>query len=120
MIFERPFIHQLTCPIEKCKFGKEKLEYLDHLVSTDGKEARKEHIQTILGFLPPRTKKELQKFLGTYNWLRKYIPDFATLSTSLTNLLAEKKRSNGPKRLSNHSKTSSKEWKNLSIYVGRL
>ena len=91
MVFERLFIHQLTCSIEKCNFGKRKLPYLGHLVSTEGNEARGEHIQTILGSPPPRTKKELQKFLGTCNWLREYIPDFATLSTPLSNLLAGKK-----------------------------
>ena len=91
MVFERLFIHLLTCSIEKCNFGKRKLPYLGYLVSTEGNQARGEYIQTILGSPPPCTKKELQQFLGTCNWLREYIPDFATLSTPLSNLLAGKK-----------------------------
>lgn len=37
-------------------------------------------------------RKELRSFVGTCNWLREYVQDFATTIAPLTDLLSEKKR----------------------------
>ena len=91
LVFERLTIHGLTCSLPKCHFGKTKLAYLGHDVAEHGNQAQEEHTQVILDLPPPTKKKELRKFLGTCNWLREYLPHFATTTAPLTDLLAGKK-----------------------------
>ena len=88
LIFERLEIYGLSCNPKKCHFGKTKLEYLGHIVTSDGNQAQPEHIQAILEANPPRTRKELRSFHGTCGWLREYIPHFAITAAPLTDLLA--------------------------------
>ena len=44
LIFERLKIYGLTCNLKKCHFGKTKLEYLGHIVTSEGNQAQPEHI----------------------------------------------------------------------------
>lgn len=41
----------------------------------------------------PKTKKEMRSFLGLVGWYRRFIPNFASIATPLTNLLAKAARS---------------------------
>ena len=88
LIAKRLEIYGLSCNPKKCHFGKTKLEYLGHIVTSDSNKAQPEHIQAILEANPPRTRKELQSFHGTCGWLREYIPHFAITAAPLTDLLA--------------------------------
>ena len=80
LIFERLEIYCLTCNPKKCHFGRTKLEYLGHNVTSEGNQAQPELIQAILDAKPPRTRKELRSFHGTCSWLQVYIPHFAIIA----------------------------------------
>ena len=107
LVFERLAVHGLTCAIEKCHFGKTDVEYLGHNVADYGNRAQDEHVQVIMDLPPPKNKRELRKFLGTCNWLREYLPQFAMTTAALTNLLAGK----GPFRWNNQAQRSFEEVK---------
>ena len=47
LIFERLELYGLTCNPKKCHCGKTKLEYLGHIVTSDGNQAQPGHIQAI-------------------------------------------------------------------------
>jgi hypothetical protein len=71
---------------EKCEFGAEELDFLDHRVSAEGvvllkKKGMLEHPQ-------PQTVQDLQVFLGTVNFFRRFPPAAASLLQPLTDALS--------------------------------
>ncbi|KAI5708347.1 hypothetical protein M8J77_021013 [Diaphorina citri] len=49
------------------------------------------HIGAIRDRQPPKTKKELQSFLGTCNWLREFVPNAATILAPISEHLKHSK-----------------------------
>ena len=74
----------LTAKLEKCAFGKTKLEYLGHQIG-GGEMAVPEHRATAMAeFVLPRTKRQLRAFLGSASYYRKFVSHFADHSSLLT------------------------------------
>jgi hypothetical protein len=90
-VFERLQEFGLRCAPKKCRFGVSELPYLGHIVGRDGNRPQERHLVQIRDAVPPRTKKQLQRFLGLANWVREYVPMFATIAAPLTDLLVMKK-----------------------------
>jgi hypothetical protein len=90
-IFERLQEFGLRCAPGKCRFGVNELPYLGHIVGQDGNRPQERHLVQIRDAVPPRTKRQLQSFLGLANWLREYVPLYATIAAPLTDLLVAKK-----------------------------
>jgi hypothetical protein len=88
-VFERLSTYGLTCAVEKCSFGKKKLEFLGHVIAVDQNEAKPEQVRAILEAPTPRSRKDLRGFFGVCGWLREYVPNFATVALPLTALLAK-------------------------------
>ncbi len=89
-VLERLRIHNLTAALEKCRFAVDRLEYLGHVITSKGNEAKPEHVQKIAEAPVPTTRKQLQSFLGTCNWLREYVPGYAEIAAPLTDLTTGK------------------------------
>lgn len=49
---------------KKCKFGKDKIAYLGHVISHEGVAVDNEKIQAMLSWHVPGSLKELKGFLG--------------------------------------------------------
>jgi hypothetical protein len=90
-IFERLQEFGLRCAPGKCRFGVSELPYPGHIVGQDGNRPQDRHLVQIRDAVPPRTKRQLQSFLGLANWLREYVPLYATIAAPLTDLLVAKK-----------------------------
>ncbi|GJP70002.1 hypothetical protein CLOP_g992 [Closterium sp. NIES-67] len=73
----------------KCNFLKQELEFLGHIVSTEGVKIDPKKIKTIQEWKPPSNIKEQQSFLGFVNYVRRFIPNMAGLSALLTDRLKE-------------------------------
>ncbi|GJP54478.1 hypothetical protein CLOM_g13561, partial [Closterium sp. NIES-68] len=73
----------------KCDFFKQELEFLGHMVSTEGVKIDPKKINSIQEWKPPTNIKELQKFLGFVNYVRLFIPNMAWLSAPLTDRLKD-------------------------------
>ena len=74
----------LTVKLEKCAFGRRKLEYLGHLIG-GGEMAVPSHRATAMArFVRPRTKKQLRAFLGSASYYRKFVDHFADMSSVLS------------------------------------
>ena len=86
LILERLHTYGLTCSPQKCHFGRTDLEFLGHVVTTDGNHAQPRHVEAILNAEPPKNRKQLQSFIGTCNWLMEYIPKYSELAAPLTTL----------------------------------
>ena len=60
---------------------------LGHLVSADGIRNYPERVKSILKISFPRSKKDVQYFIGKINFLRWFIPNFAETIKQITAML---------------------------------
>ncbi|GJP32458.1 hypothetical protein CLOM_g17081 [Closterium sp. NIES-68] len=74
----------------KCEVLKQELEFLGHIVSTEGVKIDPKKIKTIQEWKPPSNIKELLSFFGFVNYVRRFIPNMAAafdqLKIALTSL----------------------------------
>ena len=89
-IFQKLREYRLKMKREKCDFFKKHLQYLGHLVSEEGFEPLLEKIKSIKNMPPPKTVKEVKQFLHLAGYYLKFVPRFADLSRSFTNLTCQK------------------------------
>ncbi|GJP49941.1 hypothetical protein CLOM_g9100 [Closterium sp. NIES-68] len=66
--------------LDACEFLKQELEFLGHIVSTEGVKIDPKKIQTIQEWKPPRNLKELKSFFGFINYVCHFIPNMDGLS----------------------------------------
>ena len=90
-IFERFKIHNLKMRPKKCILLQPEVVYLGRLVGRDGVTIRQEHVQVIKDWPVPKTKQELQSFLGFTNYHREYIKDYAIVTENLYKVAASSK-----------------------------
>lgn len=74
----------------KCKFGNAKLDYLGHRVGSGEILPQETKVKAILEFPKPKTKKQMQSFLGLVGYYRAHIPDFSSRSAPLSDLVQRK------------------------------
>ena len=61
----------------KCILGQTELEFLGYKVNADGITPLQDRVVAIEATKPPRTVKELQRFLGMLGYYRRFIPNAA-------------------------------------------
>ncbi|XP_046972866.1 uncharacterized protein LOC124539615 [Vanessa cardui] len=71
----------------KCKFAKERVEFLGFVIDSEGIHPAPSKVESILNTPEPKNKKELQAFLGLYNFYERFIPHKATILEPLHRLL---------------------------------
>lgn len=71
----------------KCKFAKERVEFLGFVIDAEGIHPAPSKVDSIQQTPAPRNKQELQAFLGLYNFYERFIPHKATLLEPLHRLL---------------------------------
>jgi len=80
----------LKLNLEKCNFFQNKVELLGHTISTDGIEPIQTKVKVVAEWLPPNTVNQLQSFLGSVGYYRKFIYNFASIAKPLFSLLKKK------------------------------
>lgn len=60
---------------------------LGHIISKDGIKIDPQRVDAIQNLAIPRTKKEVQSFIGKVNFLRRFISNFAKIMKHITNML---------------------------------
>jgi hypothetical protein len=86
-VFTRLDNANITLDFNKCEFFKEKIHYLDHVVSVEGIQPSQDKVQAILNKSSPSNIKELQNWLGISSYYSAFIPNFAKLCAPLYGLL---------------------------------
>nr|VZI10978.1 unnamed protein product [Spirometra erinaceieuropaei] len=77
----------------KCVFDVPSLEFLGHLVDSNGIHPLPSKVVSIRDFPPPSTKRQLQRFLGRGNFYRQFLLNCGDTILPLTSLLSGPKRS---------------------------
>ena len=76
----------LKIKLPKCEFGKERLQYLGHVVDGRGVSPDPENLKAVYEFPVPKTPKEVMRFLGLAGYYRRFIESFSTISKPLSSL----------------------------------
>lgn len=85
-IAERLRKANLTISLEKSKFCVRELKYLGFVLGEHGLRTDLDKVASILHFPTPKNIKGVRSLCGMLSWYRKFITDFATLATPITDL----------------------------------
>ncbi|KAJ0183794.1 hypothetical protein K1T71_000217 [Dendrolimus kikuchii] len=72
---------------QKCQFFVNEVTFLGHIISKNGVSVDKEKVKAVKELEPPKDKKALQRVLGMFNYVSKFIPGYADITAPLRNLL---------------------------------
>ena len=86
IIFQRLKEAGLKLKRSKCDFMKMQIQYLGHLISSDGIQPLPEKLESIKNMPAPWSAKEVKQFLGLAGYYCKLVPHFSDLSRPLTRL----------------------------------
>lgn len=73
----------LRISTEKSHLFRRRITYLGHEISSKGIRVPDDYVRVITNWPVPRTLKELRTFLGKANYYRRFIPQYAAVSSSL-------------------------------------
>ena len=79
----------LTIKEEKCQFGREKVEYLGHMIGGGQLAVPAHRAAAMANYIQPTTKKQLRSFLGAAGYYRQFVEGYAKMSAVLTPLTAK-------------------------------
>jgi RNase H-like domain found in reverse transcriptase/Integrase zinc binding domain/Reverse transcriptase (RNA-dependent DNA polymerase) len=79
-------LHNLSLKPEKCEFEKTSVEYLGVVISQDSVIMDPAKVAGVSEWPTPTTKKEVQSFLGSVNFYRRFIEGFSHIARPLFNL----------------------------------
>ncbi|KAK9529796.1 hypothetical protein VZT92_013867 [Zoarces viviparus] len=71
----------------KCEVGKTRVEYLGHVLDEQGIHPSKDKVRAIQEAPAPTNVKELQAFLGLFNYYGRFVPQQSTVLAPLYRLL---------------------------------
>jgi RNase H-like domain found in reverse transcriptase len=91
---KRLLLRDLSGQITKCEFLQDPVEFLGHKLSKDTISITEENINKITHWETPQTTKTLQKTLGFFNYIRKFIYNYSDKINPLIQLLNQNIKSN--------------------------
>lgn len=74
---------------DKCKWAQSSIVFLGHRISASTISLDPAKTQAIAQMQPPRSRKELQRFLGLCGYYRRFIPRYASLVFPLSELVKQ-------------------------------
>ena len=75
--------HKLSCKPVKCQFEKDAVKYLGTIISHGNLAVNPDKIKAIIDWPVPTKLRDVQSFLGTMNFWRKFIPKFSQIAQPL-------------------------------------
>uniref|UniRef100_A0A3B3S0H0 ribonuclease H n=1 Tax=Paramormyrops kingsleyae TaxID=1676925 RepID=A0A3B3S0H0_9TELE len=75
---------------EKCEFGRDSMIFVGHKVTATGIEPDPGKVKAIMDMPEPQNVADVRRLLGMANYLMKFIPQLATITTPLKDLLGDR------------------------------
>lgn len=82
----------LKIQCDKSEFLRKEVEFLGHVVTTEGVKPNPKKVEAVENWPLPKTPKELKSFLGTISYYRRFIPGFAQIAKPMTSMLRGKNK----------------------------
>ena len=79
--------HGLKVKIKKCHFPKKEVQYLGHLISSEGVKPDPNNTAKVRDFPVPSTVKQVRSFIGLCSYYRRLIPGFAKIAAPLQSMV---------------------------------
>lgn len=70
--------HGLVLKRSKCVFGKQRVQYLEHIIANDTAAMDDDKIKAVQDWPLPRSVKALRGFLGLTGYYRKFIHNYGS------------------------------------------
>ena len=86
-LFERLQAYGVTMNLQKSSFFVTNTDFLGFNISASGYKPVKTFVPKVENFPTPKTRKDVQKFLGVVNYYRSHLPDLANIAGPLYELL---------------------------------
>ena len=85
-VFKKLCDAKLSMKLSKCHFFAKEIQYLGHILSTEGIKPVPAKTEAIRAMHPPVNPKQVRAFLGLVGYYRKFIKNFAKIAKPLTML----------------------------------
>ena len=86
MVFEKLHDAKLSMKLSKCHFFAKEIQYLGHILGSEGIKPVPAKTTAIKAMHPPVNPKQVRAFLGLVGYYRKFIKNFAKIVKLLTML----------------------------------
>ena len=77
----------ISLNLKKSQFSLKEGKLLGHIVSAEGVNIDPVQVEAIHKFSIPRSRRDIQSFLGKINFVRRFIPNFSELVKHITSIL---------------------------------
>jgi hypothetical protein len=84
--------HQLYAKFSKCKFWLTEVQFLGHVVSSEGISVDPSKVREVLDWKPTRTVHQVRSFLGLAGYYCKFILNFSKIAKPITGLLKKEEK----------------------------
>nr|GEV45935.1 putative reverse transcriptase domain-containing protein [Tanacetum cinerariifolium] len=81
---------QLYAKFSKCEFWIPKVQFLGHMIESQGIHVDPAKIESIKDWASPKTATEIRQFLGLAGYYRRFIEGFSKIAKSMTKLTQKK------------------------------
>jgi RNase H-like domain found in reverse transcriptase/Reverse transcriptase (RNA-dependent DNA polymerase) len=78
--------HKFYAKLKKCSFYRNKVTFLGHDIDNDGMHINDNKIKAVKEWPTPRTKRDVQRFVGFAQFFRQFIYKFSAIALPLTSL----------------------------------
>ena len=78
--------------VKKCEFFMTEVNFLGHLISSEGIKKSPEYMEKVQNFVRPETVTQLRQFLGLANFQRKFVNEFSIIAKPLSEITGGQKR----------------------------
>ena len=86
LILQRAIDKNITFNPNKCRLGLDRIDYLGHVIDSDGISFNNDKISKVMEFPTPTNSKQLRSFLGLANYFRDHIiREFSSLDRPMRN-----------------------------------
>jgi hypothetical protein len=86
-VFQQCRMYGISLNPKKCLFAVSEGKLLGHIVSKEGIYIDLERIKAINDLNPPTSRKGVQYFFGKINFVRRFVPNYATIVNPINKLL---------------------------------
>ena len=77
---------KLYAKFSKCEFWLREVQFLGHIVSSEGIQVDPAKIEAVMNWERPKTPTEVRSFMGLAGYYRRFVKDFSKIVVPLTKL----------------------------------